>query len=928
MGDEMLASVCELAFDVAKEGDAPSAMKNYLYLAQRPPRAYSVAERTLDEDATFRARVAERATIENVGEAGYLWLHRPAGWEQRVADINAGVESTPPATIQRLDDAGDAQRTPPSFMERPPMPAPPLDDEPTPSRLDDPLSAAAPSQPTPATQIPSPQAPPAPIPPALRTADTTPQTASSRVPSEGNRASAEPPIEGPRSTDPKPEPTQAPETMQPSEPTPSAPEPDRSARTSSTVNSIEDELSSLRGLVDRLADERQNVRSSVSDLEVELETRRAENLEMFSKLNSLRDELTSTQTSESTVQGDRDRALARIAELEADVARLTADVERMAAEADGQSSEHAAALTDLAQVTSERDSLKGELDASKEAHATSMADLTAVRTERQGLSEAATERDSLKGELDSLKAGSDLTQAQLESARSDLEAISTERDRIAGELEAVSTDRNSLTSQFNETRTERDQLRGKLESVTTERGELRSQLATAEAEGRELSERLTAMDQLRADNTELASRLSVAEQARVDLEGQLEDVSEKWKGATRQLSVFENVNNQLDSTATERDALQSQLVQANEALTQLQGRIGTSHDQIRNELTTIESSFRDNSEGLATTEPAAEAADSPSDEIVEATEPAEAEIVDAEIEPTDLDPTDLGASDSAASDSAASDFGAATLRSPVIDVPDFSEIDGLDAPAFNDGLDLDFEDVSPPSAETATPLGDEAAADNFFDGKGIELDPTVLGGRSMGDMFGSENEIPAVSDDIPSVPEFDNLSSFGSDLPEIADVPIAATSGRRRLNVSSELDESAFAKAVIASPDVVLLIDGDGAAGLGWPHLDVATRRGALVDYLGTLTANSGAAADVVFARPVGGEEALPVSRAVRVRIADAAVADSPIFSSIVNGYPEEWPIAIVTNEASLIAQAEGLGATVLTSDQLLDLFLDLNSDD
>ena len=169
MGDEMLAEVCELAFDVAKEGDSPSAMKNYLYLAHRPPRAYSVAQRALEEDAEFRSRVAERATIENVGEAGYLWLHRPDGWERRFTAINTGIE---PIAVD----------TP--TPERPPMPEPP--------------SFVAPVEPTP----------------------------------------------------------------------------------SPTIDSIEMELSSLRSLVDRLADERQNVRSSVSELEAELETRRAENLAM------------------------------------------------------------------------------------------------------------------------------------------------------------------------------------------------------------------------------------------------------------------------------------------------------------------------------------------------------------------------------------------------------------------------------------------------------------------------------------------------------------------------------------------------------------------------------------------------------------------------------------------------------------------------
>ncbi len=249
MGDEMLASVCELAFDVAKEGGAPSAMKNYLYLAQRPPRAYSVAQRALEEDETFRSRVAERATPESVGEAGYLWLQRPSGWEHRLSEISPSGAPVAPTPL----------------AERPPMPEPPVT----------------------ASPAPAPQAP--------------------------------------------------------------APAP--------TVSSIEDELSSLRGLVDRLADERQNVRSSVSDLEEELETRRAENFEMSTRLSALRTELVTVHDTETSVVAARDAAFARIEELEADVAALTADLERAQTEAAGSGAERDAAMTDLASATVERDDL-------------------------------------------------------------------------------------------------------------------------------------------------------------------------------------------------------------------------------------------------------------------------------------------------------------------------------------------------------------------------------------------------------------------------------------------------------------------------------------------------------------------------------------------------------------------------------------------
>ena len=155
-----------------------------------------------------------------------------------------------------------------------------------------------------------------------------------------------------------------------------------------------------------------------------------------------------------------------------------------------------------------------------------------------------------------------------------------------------------------------------------------------------------------------------------------------------------------------------------------------------------------------------------------------------------------------------------------------------------------------------------------------------------------------------------------------------AAGGRRRIAAPDDLsDEESIARHVITVPDVVLLIDGDGVAGLRWPHLDVAARRDALGRYLGALTADSGAAADVVFQRAVGGEDSLPVSRAVRVRIADDAVATSSIITTIVDGYPEEWPIAIVTDESSVAEQADDLNITHLSNGQLLDLFLHLNAD-
>lgn len=614
MGDEMLASVCELAFDVAKEGDAPPSMKNYLYLAHRPPRAFSVAQRALEEDAAFRQRVAARATPDNVGEAGYLWLNRPSGWEHRLSELTTG--SSAPAT---------------PLAERPPMPEPPVGARPNPA----------------------------------------PET-----------------------------PAQAP-----------------------TINSIEDELSSLRGLVDRLADERQNVRSSVSDLEQELDTRRAENIEMSTRLSALRSEFATVQDTESKAAAERDEALARVELLEADVAILANDLERAQSEVKGSSAERDAAMAAAA-------------------------------------------------------------------------AADEQAKDLAENLERFTAESTELTE-------------------TAER--------------------------LRSDNTELAGRLVVAEQARVDLEGQLEEMSGNWQAAARQLVEYSGMNTQLDAAVAERDALREHLTRTTEGVARLRATIGNHHERLSAELADLEQS---------------------------AASPSEAPAVDHNDQTT----------------------------KPSASVSTLEPVAAM--------ASLDESPFAPP-----TPLDGDVVPETE---------------RAFEDVADTPDDVDVI-DDVDVVVGEDNDQS--DDEPD-ASIDQPATGGRRRIETPDNLtDEESVARHVVAVPDVVLLIDGDGVAGLGWPHLDVAARRDALGRYLAALTADSGAAADVVFQRAVGGEEMLPVSRSVRVRIADDSVATSSIVSAIVDGYPEEWPIAIVTDEPAVAARVEKLSVTHLSNGQLLDLFLHLNAD-
>jgi len=148
--------------------------------------------------------------------------------------------------------------------------------------------------------------------------------------------------------------------------------------------------------------------------------------------------------------------------------------------------------------------------------------------------------------------------------------------------------------------------------------------------------------------------------------------------------------------------------------------------------------------------------------------------------------------------------------------------------------------------------------------------------------------------------------------------------GRRQITVPDEIldDEIELARHVVSSPDVVLLVDGDSVAKMGWPSLPVAQQRDALVSYLADLSASTGAAPDVVFDGRIGEEESLPASRAVRIRLSTPPTEPAAALDELVDAYPEQWPIAVVTDEGALAASAVNRGAAVLSNGQLLDLFI------
>src|SRR5438132_7830868 len=90
----LLKPALEAVMQVARQGEAaeptepaPAQLRRYLRFARLPAPALDIARRVVEEDDAFRERVAQQLTEDDVGEAGWLWLTRPAGWEERLEEL-------------------------------------------------------------------------------------------------------------------------------------------------------------------------------------------------------------------------------------------------------------------------------------------------------------------------------------------------------------------------------------------------------------------------------------------------------------------------------------------------------------------------------------------------------------------------------------------------------------------------------------------------------------------------------------------------------------------------------------------------------------------------------------------------------------------------------------------------------------------------
>jgi predicted RNA-binding protein with PIN domain len=65
----------------------PPRLRPVLNFSRLNAKALDVVRRTVDDDDELRARVADAVDEARVGRAGWLWLHRPDGWEEELAGL-------------------------------------------------------------------------------------------------------------------------------------------------------------------------------------------------------------------------------------------------------------------------------------------------------------------------------------------------------------------------------------------------------------------------------------------------------------------------------------------------------------------------------------------------------------------------------------------------------------------------------------------------------------------------------------------------------------------------------------------------------------------------------------------------------------------------------------------------------------------------
>ena len=89
---------------------SPPALKPYLRFQKLPGAALGPVRRAVDGDDEFRERIAAVVDEELAGRVGWLWLHRPDGWADEVADLVAAEQADEAAATEQRQERVASKR--------------------------------------------------------------------------------------------------------------------------------------------------------------------------------------------------------------------------------------------------------------------------------------------------------------------------------------------------------------------------------------------------------------------------------------------------------------------------------------------------------------------------------------------------------------------------------------------------------------------------------------------------------------------------------------------------------------------------------------------------------------------------------------------------------------------------------------------------
>lgn len=616
---------------------------------------------------------------------------------------------------------------------------------------------------------------------------------------------------------------------------------------------------------------RSTLEQQFAETHSQLDTVRAENEEITKEASRLRVNVETLTEAVGEAKNRAADAAANVTEVEARIVETeskASDAEQIAAEAEIKIAAAEARIAEL-----ETQALESESKAAEAEGRAAEARRSAIEAEKL-VADA-------EGKADQLVSGAESKVADTESKIAEVEARAVETEAMAADAETRAAEAQS-------------------KAADAERLMAEAEARAAEAESKAL--------RLEADVAEVESRA-----ARLEA-----DVAEAEATALEAESKLANAEAGAEEAAAEAERVRAKVEEAERLAADAEAKA-----------VEAERAVGDAEAKAAKAESEAEKAQAEAEKTQKsAWRDAEARL-EAEIESVDDDDKPLSKSGAASpfalapkhGDRAVSSDETATFEIDLPPAPDapYGEDDG-DSFAWPPPADDDRtirSITSPPPSELDVLEAGRDNDDDDLDELSDLISRTVAG-------FDSEDGTPlpepvAGADRSPfSAPP----SVFGDGEDDLSDDLVAATQ-RRQIEIPADIldDELAVAQYVVSSPDVVLLVDGDSVAKLGWPSLTVPEQRDALVAYLADLSASSGAAPDVVFDGRIG-DEALPTSRAVRIRLSTPPIEPAAALHELVDAYPDQWPIALVTDDDSLAGSAAERGATVLNNGQLLDLFI------